>query len=184
MKKIILAVVGLPGAGKTEVVEYLMKKTSWPKVYFGQGTFDELKRQGLPINEGNEKKIREELREKYGMAAMAVVNMSKVKELFRQSSVIVESLYSWEEYLEMKKEFGDAFKTLAIYSSPEIRIERLSTRLHRPLKMEEVISRDYSQIEKLHQAGPISRADFTIINEGSIDDLFKNLDDLIIKLSK
>ena len=43
MNKIILAIVGLPGAGKTEVTEYLIKETNWPKIYFGDVTFDEMK---------------------------------------------------------------------------------------------------------------------------------------------
>lgn len=178
-EKIVLAIVGLPGSGKTEVVEYLMEKNSWPKVYFGQGTFDELQKRGLPINEVNEKMVREDLRQKYGMSAMAIVNMPKVKDLFKDSSVIIESLYSWEEYLVMKEEFGDAFKTLAVFASPETRIDRLAKRPHRPLGREDVISRDYSQIENLHQAGPIARADFMVINEETLVELYKQIDKII-----
>ena len=105
MKKIILAVVGLTGSGKTEIVEYLIKKTGWPKVYFGDVTFNEMKKREIEINETNERKMREEIREKFGMEAYATLSLPKIKEAYVNSSVIVESLYSWEEYLEMKKEF-------------------------------------------------------------------------------
>lgn len=184
MNKIILAVVGLPGAGKTEVVDYLIKKTKWPKVYFGQGVLEEVSRRGLEISEKNEKKVREDLRAQYGMAAMAIINMPKIKKLFQTSNVIIESHYSWEEYLELRKEFGGAFQVLAIYSSPETRIKRLAERPIRPLTSAEVISRDYSQIENLHQAGPIARADFTIINEGTREELYSKLDSFLQTLKK
>src|SRR5882724_10323550 len=117
MNKIVLAIVGLPGAGKTEATEYLIKKMSWPKVYFGQVVVDTAKEKYGESNEANERKIREELREKDGMAALAVANLPKITELYKSSNVIIESLYSWEEYLEVKKHFGENFKVLAIYSS-------------------------------------------------------------------
>jgi len=141
-----------------------------------------MKKIGLEINEANERKTREEIRARLGMGAYAILSIPKIKELCGKSSVLVESLYSWEEYLEMKKEFGDAFRTLAVLSSPEIRIGRLCNRPIRPLKREDVISRDYSQIENTHQAGPIARADFFIINEGTREDLYKQLDEIIKKL--
>jgi len=184
MTRIILAIVGLPGAGKTEVVEYIMKKTGWPKVYLGDVTFDEMKKNNLEVNEANERKTRERIRAELGMGAYAILNLPKIKELSKKSNVLVESHYSWEEYLEFKKEFGEAFKVLAIYSSPNKRIERLENRPKRPLKKEDVISRDYSQIENLHQAGPIAMADFTIINEGEKADLYDQIDRILSKLMK
>ena len=51
----------LAGAGKTESTEYLMKKP-WPKVYFGQVVMDEVSARNLPVNEANERNVREELR--------------------------------------------------------------------------------------------------------------------------
>ena len=178
MNKIVLAVVGLAGAGKTESTEYLLKKTGWPKVYFGQAVVEEAARRGTP-GEAGERQVREEFRTKDGMAAMAIANLPAVKKTFETSSVIIESLYSWEEYLKIKEEFGDSFKVLAIFSSYESRAARMASRPVRPLTAADLDSRDKSQIENLHQAGPIARADYTIINEGSREELYKAIDEVL-----
>lgn len=184
MSRNILAVVGLPGSGKTEVINYLMGKYKWPKVYFGDVTFDEMKVRNLDINEKNERFVREDLRKQYGQLHYAKKVIEKIKELTDKQNVLVESLYSWEEYLEFKKEFGDDFRVIAVYSSPDTRIKRLGNRSKRPLTKEEVVSRDYAQIENLHQGGPIARADFTVINEGEMDDLYKQVDRIVPEIIK
>jgi|SRR3989344_8351024 len=183
MNKIILAIIGLPGAGKTTATEYVLKKTAWPKVYLGAVTFEELKKRGMEGGEANERKIREELRSTFGPSAYYTLSLPKIRELYQSSSLIIESLYTWEEYLEAKKEFGENFKALAIYSSPQTRIERMKNRPVRPLTAEELVSRDFAQIENLHQGGPIARADFTIINEGTVEELHSKLDEVINRLS-
>ena len=174
--------VGLVGAGKNETIQYITNKTGWPNVYFGDITFDEMKKRSLEINEVNERKIREEIRATYGMSAYATLNFPKIKDLVKNSSLTLESFYSWEEYLEMKKEFGDIFKVLAVCATPETRMKRVRTRIYRPYTADEFMSRDYSQIENLHQAGPIARADFTVLNEGTKEDLYKQIDKVLEKL--
>ena len=57
----IIAFVGMPGAGKTSAIEYLVKKNI-PKVYFGGVVLDALKEEGYELNETNEKMMREKLR--------------------------------------------------------------------------------------------------------------------------
>lgn len=184
MKNKIIAVVGLAGSGKTEVVEYLMSKTGWPKVYFGDATFDELQKRGLAVNEANERLVREQIRAEHGMAAYAVLNLPKIKKLHQTSNVILESLYSWEEYLTIKKEFGDDFEVIAIYASTKTRVDRLSKRPIRPLSAADLESRDQAQIVNLHQAGPIAKADYTIINEKSLKEFKQSLDSVINQIKK
>lgn len=184
MSKLVLAIVGLPGAGKTEATNFVVNKYGWPKVYLGQAVIDEVKNRGQEINEANERAVREELRAKGGIGVLADLNLPKINELLKTANVVViESHYSWEEYLIFKKEYGEQFKVLAIFSSPLQRVARLSSRPERPLTASEVESRDYSQIENLHQAGPIARADYTIVNEGSLEELYKNLEIAIEKIA-
>jgi len=182
MQKNIIAILGLPGAGKTEVIDYLMKKNNWPKVYFGDVTFDELKARGLEINEKNERLVREDLRAKYGRLHYASKVVEKIENLKNEQYILVESLYDWSEYLLFKKQFGDQFMTIAIYTSPKVRYERLGKRQVRPLTAEEAQSRDYSQIENIFQAGPIAMANFTVNNDGTFEELYQQIDDIIEKI--
>lgn len=182
MQNKLLAIVGLAGAGKTESTEHIIKKTSWPRVYLGQAVMDEVKKRGMEISEANERAVREEMRAKLGMGAMAILNLPAIKKYRESSNVLIESLYSWEEYTKLKEEFGENFKVLAVYTSFATRVARMKNRPVRPLNEENLKSRDYSQIENLHQAGPIARADWTIVNEGSREDLYKNLDKILDRL--
>lgn len=180
----LIAVVGLPGSGKTETIEYLKKEHDWPNIYLGEATFDRLKAEGLEINQVNERIMREKIREELGMAAYAILAMDKIKEESSNHDIItLESLYSWEEYITLKEKYEDNFKVIAVFASPKIREERLKLRPIRPLKTrEEFTDRDYSQIINLKQAGPIARADYTIINEDSLSKLHNNIKNIIKKI--
>jgi len=181
MQRKIIAVVGLPGSGKTEVIEYLMQKHKWPKVYFGDVTFDEMKARGLEVNEKNERIVREDLRVKFGRLHYASKVVEKIENIKENTNILVESLYDWKEYLFFKEKFGDDFVTIAVYTSPKTRYSRLANRPVRPLTFEEAQSRDYAQIENLFQAGPIAMADYTANNEGSKDNLYQQVDEIIAK---
>ena len=112
--QVIIAILGLPGSGKTEAVKYLVEKYALPKVYFGDFLFDEMKRRNLEVNEKNERSVREELREKRGLLCFAEEVVKKIKKLGEEKIIVVESLYSWEEYLYFKKIFADRFETIEV----------------------------------------------------------------------
>jgi dephospho-CoA kinase len=170
----VIAVIGMCGSGKSEAVKYF-ESNGYRNVYFGEVVINELKARGLEINEKNERYVREDLRKVFGMGVAAIKSIGKIKEFLDSSNVVVESLYSWEEYKILNKEFGDSFKLLNIFTTKSVRYSRLSERPFRPLTNEEACSRDYSEIEKLDKGGPIAFADFTVHNDSSIDDLNLNL---------
>ena len=180
--KKIITILGLAGSGKTETINYLIKKFGWPKVYFGDVTFEEIKKRGLAINEKNERIIREDLRKKYGRLHYAKQVIRKITSLKDNANILVESLYDWEEYKFFKNKFGAGFITIAVYSSPATRYKRLSKRSIRPLTPREAQSRDYAQIENLFQAGPIAMANYTIINKASLAGLHQQIDKIISEL--
>lgn len=183
-KNKIIAIVGLPGSGKTEAGKFFVDQGFQP-IRLGQLTLDEVRRRGLTPGEASERPIREGLRKKYGMAAYATLNLPKINSLLKRSKVLIDGLYSWEEYLEFKKKYGERLTIIAVYASPTTRHQRLATRkwdkkkdikmVNRPYTKEQAKKRDHAEISNLHTGGPIAMADFTIMNEGSRVELHENL---------
>src|SRR3989338_10587214 len=104
----VVAIVGLPGAGKSEAANYFVRH-GFAYLRFGQITLDEVKRRGLELTEANERQIREALRQEHGMAAFAKLNMPTIDELRSLGkSVLIDGLYSWSEYKLLKEKYGDA----------------------------------------------------------------------------
>ncbi len=183
--KNIIAIVGMCGSGKTEAVKYIQEKYAWPNVYLGEATFERIKREGLTMNYENEKLAREKIRQELGMGAYAILALPKIKSILQTSdNTLIESLYSWDEYKIFKNEFGDNFKVIAIFASPQARFARLNNRDHeRPIKdVDTFVKRDYTEIEGTDKGGPIARADFTIINEAGVDELHHGIDRIIVSL--
>jgi len=182
-KKKIYAIVGMAGSVKSEVINYLTGKFGWPKVYFGDITFDEMKKRGLELNYVNERITREDLRKKFGMGCYAKLSLPKIKKaLLKSNVVLVESLYSWSEYKILKNKFKDAFKIIAVHASPAIRFKRLAKRKNwRPIKDAKTFkTRDWTEIENIEKGGPVAIADYMIVNEGTKKELEKNMN-IILK---
>ena len=178
MSNKIFALVGMCGAGKSVVVDYLMLK-GWVRVYFGGITMDVLEQRGIPVTPENEKSVREELRRLHGMAAFATLSMPKIEDGLRYSNVIIDGLYSWSEYKVLKEKYGDDLVIVAVCAPPKVRYERLQHRHVRPFSPEDAKKRDYAEIENIEKAGPIAMADYTLMNTGSIDQLIAQIRDLV-----
>lgn len=183
MKNHIVAVVGMCGSGKSEMTNLFLEK-GFKRIYFGGFTMEEVKKRGLAVNEVNEKKVREELRQTYGPAAYAHLAVPYIEEYIKESDVVLDGVYSWSEYKLLKEKYGDDLTVLAIVTNSGIRKERLGKREIRPLTPFEVESRDISEIENLEKGGPIARADYYILNNSDFSDLKNSFNEFIKFLYK
>ena len=161
----IVAVVGMCGSGKSCVTEHFVKR-GWNRVYFGGVTIHELRARGLPVNEDNERAVREELRRELGLGAYAIKLEPEIRACAEKGDTVLDGLYSWQEFVHLKEVFGDRLIILAVVTNRAIRYERLRDRPVRPLTAEMATKRDYTEIENLAKGGPISIADWYLDNNG------------------
>ncbi len=186
MENKFIAIVGMCGAGKSVISDFLVSK-GFGFFRFGQITLDEVKKQGLEPSEENEKKIRENIRKEHGMAAFAILNKPKIDDLLSRGNVVGDGLYSWSEYKHLKQIYGDKMIVIAVSSPPSLRYERLENRKeidekmrNRPMTGEQAKSRDYAEIENIEKAGPIAMADFVVVNDSTKEDLIKKVKDFLV----
>ena len=161
-----VAVVGMCGSGKSVLCSYFTDM-GWSSVYFGGVAVSQLKKNGTPVNEANERAIRESLRKELGMGAFAIILKDEIMDKLQRGNVVLDGLYSWSEYVILKELLGDNLVVLAVVTNSSIRKERLSSRTVRPLTAEMVDSRDVAEIENSEKGGPIAKADYYVLNNGS-----------------
>lgn len=179
----VVAIVGMPGSGKSELSR-IFERAGYRKVRFGDITDEEVKKQGLELNEANERRIREELRRKLGMTAYAILNLPRIAEALKTSHVVIDGLYSWEEYKFLKNELDAAFTTIAVWAPAGIRYRRLGHRAVRPMTPEESKARDFAEIENVNKGGPIAMADYTVLNDSTLDSLMAQTTGIIRTLNE
>lgn len=173
-----LALVGMPGAGKTLCAQHLQAR-GYAHFRFGKIVVDEVLRRELPLNPDNERLIREELRDHEGMNAIAQRALPHLKAALAENPcLVIDGLYGFGEYRLLNNELDGAMIVVAIVSARHLRYERLAQRPERPLTPTEAEARDYREIEKLEKGGPIAIADYTLLNNAAPEDLLGALDAL------
>ena len=177
----VVSIVGMAGTGKSAVAR-AFERGGFIKIRFGDVTDEEIKKRGLEINEKNERYIRELLRQEHGMSAYAQLNLPRIESARKHSDIVIDGLYSWEEYTFLKTHYEENFYVIAVWSSPKTRYTRLSGRSTRRLTSEEAASRDRAEIENTNKGGPIAIADFTIVNESSLENLKEEVRRIISKV--
>jgi dephospho-CoA kinase len=168
----LVALVGMAGSGKSEVSR-VFERDGFVRIRFGDITDEEVAGRGLPLTAENERTVRESLRKTLGMEAYAILNRPKIDTAMEKSHVIIDGLYSWEEYVYLKSYYGEQLTVIAVYSSPRTRYNRLQSRPVRPFTPVEAADRDRTEIENINKGGPIAMAEYTIINESTTDVLRK-----------
>lgn len=175
MTKNIVAIVGMPGAGKSEAAKFFKDK-GFPILRFGDITDAGLIEAGKELTEENERLYREKLRRELGMEAYAIKIKPRIDEVLSSNdTVVLDGLYSWEEYTYLKQHYSN-LTILCIYAQPSIRYRRLVQRNHRRRDYDEARERDLAELVNLNKGGPIAIADYLIKNEGTLENFTNELE--------
>lgn len=171
----LLAVVGMSGAGKSVITDYL-EDNKWKKIYFGGITYKLMKKAGIERTEDgkSEKEFREKLRKEHGPECYAKFLEPEIRESLNDNNVVLDGLYSWYEYKYLIDKFPD-LKLLCVVTDKEIRYQRVAERVERAFDREAIVYRDLSEIENLFKGGPIAYADYYILNNGTKEEAIERL---------
>ena len=150
----LLAVVGMSGAGKSVITDYL-EDNQWKKIYFGGITYKLMNEAGIERTEDgkSEKEFREKLRKEHGPECYAKFLEPEIRDSLKDDNVVLDGLYSWYEYKYLIDKFPD-LKLLAVVTDKEIRYQRVAERVERAFDREAIVYRDLSEIENLFKGGP------------------------------
>lgn len=179
MAKIILGFTGLPACGKGTAAKYYSKKYGSPTFRFSTSMRDLLDRLYLPQSRENMSAISRITRETFGQDLYAKVMAGDVGKA-DHDIVIVEGIRRMEDVQELKKLAN--FKLVAIEADMKVRYERLKIRGENSddnTKTWEEFKADHQLETELTIPSVMEKADIRIDNNGSLEDLHKQLDELV-----
>lgn len=176
----LVGFVGMPGAGKTEAVQYLVHQ-GWPKIYLGGLLYAQMQQAGIDITPESQQVFREQLRAEHGKDFLAQLALQEITRLIDagQKNIVIDGIYSWSEFKVFKHEYHHELSIVAVVAPRHMRHHRLANRPERPFTEDEAMHRDYTEIENIEKGGPIAIADHYIVNDGSLDELHKKIDDIV-----
>ncbi|MFX1303830.1 MAG: AAA family ATPase [Promethearchaeota archaeon] len=177
----ILAIVGLPGSGKTTAIEAI--KDLGLVVTMGDIIRNEAKNRNLEPSGKNIGKIAKELRKKRGPAIIAEMCVDTIKNLKNEEVIFVDGIRSLSEVNTFRKFWK--FPIIAILVDEEKRFNRLFKRGRSddPKNLDDLKERDKREIQfGLDEV--IKNADYTIMNDSTIEDFKIKTREIVLNIIK
>lgn len=176
----IIAFVGLAGSGKSSAVGHLTSQ-GYPKIYFGGIIYQAMAEAGIEVTWESQEKFREDIRAREGKDFVVKRVVQEARNLIEagQRHIVLDGLYTWSEYRILKHEFPGEMTVVAVVTPKHLRYKRMAARPERPMQPHEVDQRDWAEIENLEKGGPIAIADYFIHNDGDIEQLHSQIDDVL-----
>ena len=177
-RKTIIAIVGMPGAGKTETAHFFQKK-GLPVVSFSNILNDYIDKNHLDHNEETHKRLREGWRAEHGNAAFAILGEQMIRDAMKKNMItVIEGMRSWEEYVYLKEKFPKVkIYILGLHADKQLRYRRISRRKYRGKSMFGQ-DRDVNELIGTNMGPTIAYSDFMVKNNYSLTDLFDKLEDI------
>ena len=183
-KKVILGVSGEIASGKDTVGNYLAEAHGASKLRFSQPLRDMLDRLGIEQNRENMAKLSLYIRKAFGEDILSRVLLAEA-EASTEEFVVVDGIRRLPDMVHM--ETDEHFYFCYVEANPEKRFERLTQRRQNT----DDASKTAMQFEKDSQLETEigirdlkERADFVIDNNGTLEDLKKQTDDMVGELKR
>ena len=163
----IIAFAGMPCSGKSEAVQ-IARDMKIPVIRMGDMVWDEVKAQGLPLDDAHVGKIANDMRKKHGKDIWAQKTLAKIQALPQTERIVIDGIRNTEEIDLFKTKLGADFKVIAITASDEIRRKRVLSRGRSDdSDIKDFIARDKRELG-WGLGKVITSADITIPNETTI----------------
>lgn len=179
---ITIGITGTLGAGKGTVVEYLAHKKNLAHYSVRDFLREELEKRRMPVNRDTLTAIANTLRAKHGPAYLIEQLLLKAKTA--NNNCIIESIRTPGEVESLRKH--ENFFLLAVDADTRLRYKRIRSRnsetdqvsYHRFLHNEE---REMHSTDpnKQNLAACIHLADYVIVNNGSLKNLHRSIEDFL-----
>jgi len=178
---IVVGIVGTLCSGKEVAKKILMEKYSAYHVTLSDVIRGEIEKKRGQINRPNLQDMGNEMRKNYGteiLAKMAISYLPRDKQM-----IILEGIRNPGEVGYLKKNFGNRFVLLSIDAPQEIRWQRMQNRKKAsdPENFDEFVideKRDLGEGEPpwgQQVRACMQQADFTVVNDGSLEDFRKKI---------
>lgn len=179
-EKLVVGLVGMPGAGKSVVVN-VAKAKGYGVVVMGDEVREEAKRRNLEPTPENIGYIMLEMRRLEGEATVAKRCLSKIL-MKPEEKVIVDGVRSLKEVEEFRKNFS-RFVLVAVHSSPQTRFRRLFNRQRSddPKNLEIFRERDMRELG-VGLGNAIAMAEHMIVNEGSLNSMKRKAEKILERI--
>jgi len=184
---IIIGITGHIGAGKGTVVEYLTEIKGFK--HFSARTFitKEIKRRGLPVDRDSMTLVSNDLRQTYSPSYIIESLYKEAKE--RGVDCIIESIRTPGE-VDALRSIGHFF-LLAVTADLPVRYQRVVLRagVTDNISFETFVMQDEREAASTdpHKGNInecIRRADYVLNNNGSVQTLHKEIEDVFVKITK
>lgn len=177
----VIGVVGEIGSGKDEVLKYLSARYDIPYISTGDIVRDIARKENIEATRENLAKISKRCFNELGRGCF--IRRAAEEILHRGWQIAgISGVRSPEDVAIMKDLFGKGFILIRVdISDPQIRFERVRLRHEErdPLTFSQFLEQDRNEENTFHISRTGREADYILNNDGSLDDLHKQIDMLV-----
>ncbi|MDD5288067.1 MAG: AAA family ATPase [Dehalococcoidales bacterium] len=177
----VIGVIGQNGSGKDEVLKYLRARQNIPFLSTGDMVREIAAKEGKEPTRENLQDISERYFREFGRGCFVKLVAEKIQQNGWKLCGIT-GIRSLEDVKILKDIFGKDFILINVYvSQPEIRFKRMVQRGEGrdPHSYEQFLRQDKTEEELFHIQSAVQYANYSISNDGTLDDLYKEIDKLV-----
>ncbi|USN45414.1 MAG: AAA family ATPase [Candidatus Woesearchaeota archaeon] len=178
---VVFGITGTLGAGKGEIANFFVSQKNFAHYSVTAFLIEEINRRKLPVNRDSMVLVANDLRKVNGPGYIVDLLLQRAKKVGKPA--IIESIRTSGEVETLRKE--PFFKLLAVDADPTLRYERVFSRKSEKDKItfEEFLSNEQREMHATDKATQnlsycIEHADFQLTNNGSLEELYAELEEL------